>query len=63
MFYCHLRNLFKGFDRNIELILVGDFNINCVNEFSCGSVVEHCDSSAKGCGFNSRGTHILTINV
>ncbi len=30
---------------------------------SCGSVVEHCFSSAKGCGFNSQGTHILTINV
>ncbi len=27
---------------------------------SCGSVVEHCVSSAKGCGFNSQGTHILT---
>ncbi len=24
---------------------------------SCGSVVEHCVSSAKGCGFNSHGTH------
>ncbi len=28
---------------------------------SCGSVVEHCFSSAKGCGFNSQGTHILII--
>ncbi len=27
--------------------------------FLCGSVVEHCVSSAKGCGFNSQGTHIL----
>ncbi len=26
---------------------------------SYGSVVEHCVSSAKGCGFNSQGTHIL----
>ncbi len=26
----------------------------------CGSVVEHYVSSAKGCGFNSQGTHILT---
>ncbi len=26
---------------------------------TCGSVVEHCVSSAKGCGFNSQGTHIL----
>ncbi len=31
--------------------------------YSCGSVVEHCVSSAKGHGFNSQGTHILTINV
>ncbi len=27
--------------------------------FLCGSVVEHCVSSAKGCGFDSQGTHIL----
>ncbi len=27
---------------------------------SCGSVVEHCVSSKKGCGFNSQETHILT---
>ncbi len=26
---------------------------------SCGSVVEHCVSSAKGHGLNSQGTHIL----
>ncbi len=26
---------------------------------SCGSMVEHCVSSAKGCGFDSQGTHIL----
>ncbi len=26
---------------------------------SCGSVVEHCVSSAKGCGFDSQGTRIL----
>ncbi len=26
----------------------------------CGSVVVHCVSSAKGCRFNSQGTHILT---
>ncbi len=36
---------------------------NCTNSvnsvFLCGSVVEHCVSSAKGCGFNSQGTHIL----
>ncbi len=27
--------------------------------FLCDSVVEHCVSSAKGCGFDSQGTHIL----
>ncbi len=30
------------------------------NPCSCGSVVEHCVSSAKGCGFNSQWTHIMT---
>ncbi len=33
---------------------------NCeIKSCSCGSVVEHCDSSVKGHGFNSQGTHIL----
>ncbi len=36
------------------------FNIHI--QCSCGSVVEHCVSNAKGCGFNSQGTHILTKN-
>ncbi len=31
----------------------------CLPVFLCGSVVEHCVSSAKGCGFDSQGTHIL----
>ncbi len=30
---------------------------------SCGSVVEHCVSSAKGCGFDSQGTHIVIKHV
>ncbi len=30
--------------------------------FLCGSVVEHCVSSAKGCGFDSQGTQILLKN-
>ncbi len=30
---------------------------------SCDSVVEHCVNSAKGYGFDSQGTHILTKNV
>ncbi len=37
-------------------------SVDCI-ECSCGSVVEHCVSSAKCCGFNSQGTHILTKNV
>ncbi len=32
---------------------------NCDWLFLCGSVVEHCVSSAKGCGFDSQGTRIL----
>ncbi len=35
--------------------------ISC-KKCSCGSVVEHCVSSAKGCGFISQETHILTKN-
>ncbi len=27
--------------------------------FLCGLVVEHCVSCAKGCGFDSQGTHVL----
>ncbi len=35
-----------------------------INTFnSGGSVVEHYVSSAKGCGLNSQGTHILPKNV
>ncbi len=30
--------------------------------FLCGSVVEHCVSNAKGCGFDSQGKHILIKN-
>ncbi len=33
--------------------------LNLDNKCACGSVVEHCVSSAKGRGFNSQGTHIL----
>jgi len=32
---------------------------SCSYVFLCGSVVEHCVSSAKGCGFDSQGTHVL----
>ncbi len=34
-------------------------NKNCSSTCSCGSVIEHCVSSAKGRGFNSQGTHVL----
>ncbi len=34
--------------------LVGD---DMMYVFLCGSVVEHCVNSAKGCGFDSQGTH------
>ncbi len=30
---------------------------------SCGSVVEHCISSAKSCGFNSQGTKKYSLNA
>ncbi len=39
------------------LVLNKDTNMQLL--CSCGSVVEHCVSSAKGCGFNSQETHIL----
>ncbi len=31
--------------------------------FLCGSVVEHCVSNGKGCGFDSQGTQVLMKNV
>ncbi len=34
-------------------------NLYCLSCVPCGSVVEHCVSSAKGCGFDSQGTHVL----
>ncbi len=46
MFYDHLRNLLKGFDRNRELILVGDFNINWnekSNRKKLQEIVSHFD--------------------
>ncbi len=36
-----------------------NYELPCNCMCSCGSVVEHCVNSAKGCGFNSQGTHIL----
>ncbi len=36
---------------------MNDTDVECIQLI--GSVVEHCVSSAKGCGFDSQGTHIL----
>ncbi len=38
-------------------MFVLNWNILFLKKCFCGSVVEHCVSSAKGCGFNSQGTH------
>ncbi len=46
-----------------SLHLCHGFMALCHAVFLCGSVVEHCVSSAKGCGFDSQGTHILIKNV
>ncbi len=32
-----------------------------VHVLLCGSVVEHCVRCAKGCGFDSQGTHVLCL--
>ncbi len=39
------------------LVYINAVSMNFV--FLCGSVVEHCVSCAKGCGFDSQGTHVL----
>ncbi len=38
-------------------------SFHIVSQCSCGSVVDYCVSSAKGCGFDSQGTHILIKHV
>ncbi len=43
----------------LPLTILALVSFALVHPCSCGSVVEHCISSAKGCGFNSQGTHIL----
>ncbi len=49
-----------GFIYRVKLtILTASNEVNDNEVFLCGSVVEHCVSSAKGCGFDSQGTHIL----
>ncbi len=43
-----------------ESTFVGSMHFLCnLLKCSCGSVVEHCVSSAKGCGFDSQEKHIL----
>ncbi len=46
--------LYKQQDRKTKL---KEF-CNTTHVFLCGSVVEHCVSCAKGCGFDSQGTHV-----
>ncbi len=36
-----------------------DIDFKSLSQCSCGSVVEHCICYAKGCGFDSQGTHVL----
>ncbi len=50
---CHKESYFQWFWK----LMIG--KLKQENWCSCGSVVEHCVSSAKGRGFNSQGTHIL----
>ncbi len=50
------QHLVESMPRRIKAVLK-------IKVFLCGSVVEHCVSSAKGCGFDSQGTHILIKNV
>ncbi len=40
-------------------LMVKKWTFNSWATFPCGSVVEHCVSCAKGCGFDSQGTHVL----
>ncbi len=58
-----LRPIVVPFFHDHHLILQHDNarpHVARICKCSCGSVVEHCVSSAKGCGFNSQGTHIQT---
>ncbi len=59
-------NIFYAFKKNGRLnvfkVFVCLYILN-IYICSCGSVVEHCVSSTKGCGFKSQATHILIKNV
>ncbi len=43
--------------QNITQKLIQKKKKNIIISCSCGSVVEHCVSSAKGCGFDPREQH------
>ncbi len=51
-------NMGTSFSNTLET--VAPIKLKSGQWFLCGSVVEHCVSSAKGCGFDSQGTRILT---
>ncbi len=55
--YCRFKFEYKYKDISMAFYLSSFLLF--VSLFLCGSVVEHCVSSAKGCGFDSQGTHIL----
>ncbi len=58
--YINMYSKCKVKKKKFSLIVI--LHDNVVDQFvfcSCGSVVDYCISSAKGCGFNSQGTHIL----
>ncbi len=63
--YTHTHFFFKWFymilfcKYNISYLCVYVYIYKCHTVFLCGSVVEHCVSNAKGCGFDSQGTQIL----
>ncbi len=51
-------NIYLQFE-SVIMVQFNPLDLQC----SCGSVVEHCVSSAKGRGFNSQGTHIVIKHV
>ncbi len=55
------RNLFSNTNdnKNSASTLLSGILYFVVCLCSCGSVVEHYVSTAKGCGFDSQGTHIV----
>ncbi len=59
--YGDVLKVFWSYCSEVGFIEVPRNNKSCICAmFLCGSVVEHCVSSAKGCGFDSQGTHTNT---